>query len=64
MGTGPIHIYNLQCEGFEDNLIDCDHDPVQVAVCDHKDDVGILCGKFIIIVCSIGVFAVKVSKIL
>ncbi|XP_065884217.1 scavenger receptor cysteine-rich type 1 protein M130-like isoform X2 [Dysidea avara] len=43
MGTGPIHIYNLQCEGFEDDLIDCDHDPAQFAVCNHKDDVGIVC---------------------
>jgi len=50
-GTGPIHIYNLQCEGFEDDLIDCDHDPVQVAVCDHKDDVGIICGELITILC-------------
>ena len=47
MGTGPIHIYNLQCEGFEDDLIDCDHDPAQFAVCNHKDDVGIVCGKYI-----------------
>ena len=47
IGTGPLHIQNLNCIGFESSIIDCDHDPINSLVCSHEDDVGIICGNFI-----------------
>lgn len=50
-GSGPIHLTDLACEGFEQNLLEC---PIeffgggarrrQVQTCSHEQDASVECG--------------------
>ncbi|KAI8522159.1 scavenger receptor [Branchiostoma belcheri] len=44
-GTGPIYIEDLQCDGTESSLFNCSHKGWRVHDCDHRDDVGVVCGS-------------------
>ena len=41
-GSGPILFSELNCEGQENNLLNCGS-PVFVHFCSHEEDVGITC---------------------
>ena len=40
--SGPIYLDNVQCEGNETSLIECDYDR-NVNDCDHTEDAGVSC---------------------
>ena len=40
MGTGAIHLDDLECIGDEESLFDC---PRPSSDCVHSEDVGIIC---------------------
>ena len=42
-GTGPIHLYNVTCGGFEEFLENCQHDGISVHDCTHDRDAGVIC---------------------
>jgi len=45
-GTGPVHLDNIQCFGFEDSLINCsrsDFGDVSVNCADHSEDASVFC---------------------
>ena len=44
-GTGNIVLDNMNCEGTEADLWDCDHNEWGDNDCSHYEDVGIRCGK-------------------
>ena len=52
-GTGPIHFNNVDCNGSEDNLLNCSHNSFS-CYSGHSDDAGVRCqGKqFYIMLCS------------
>ena len=41
----PIHLDELQCRGTEQNLLECEHDPVGVTDCTHEEDAGVICER-------------------
>lgn len=41
-GYGPVFLNNLNCEGEENNILNCQN-PLLVHFCTHEDDVGIVC---------------------
>ena len=43
-GTGPIHLDDLQCQGFEDALVNCSYDS-NTADCSHFEDAGVVCQR-------------------
>ncbi|KAI8522124.1 scavenger receptor [Branchiostoma belcheri] len=43
--AGPIYIEDLQCDGTESSLFNCSHEGWRVHDCDHRDDVGVVCGS-------------------
>ena len=43
VGTGPILLDNLACNGNEDSLFDCGHGGVGVHNCGHGEDISISC---------------------
>ena len=43
-GTGPIHLDDLQCQGFEDALVNCSYDSNTVD-CSHFEDAGVICQR-------------------
>ena len=43
-GTGPIHLDDLQCRGFEDALVNCSYDS-NTADCIHVEDAGVRCQR-------------------
>ena len=43
-GTGPIHIDDVNCQGFEDALINCTYDS-NTADCQHFEDAGVRCQR-------------------
>ena len=43
-GTGPIHLDDLQCQGFEDALVNCTYDS-NTADCSHFEDAGVVCQR-------------------
>ena len=43
-GEGPIWLDDVQCTGSEESILDCDHRGFGVHNCDHREDVGIICG--------------------
>ena len=44
-GTGPIWLDSLVCQGDEESISDCDHQPWGEHNCEHQEDVGICCGS-------------------
>ena len=44
-GTGPIYLSQLNCDGSEAKLLDCETlaDATGIHNCDHKDDIGVQC---------------------
>ena len=44
-GTGPIYLSQLDCDGSEATLLDCETFARATAIhtCDHMDDVGVHC---------------------
>ena len=45
--TGVFLVDNVQCQGTEENLLDCSRNAVGVVntYCDHSDDVGVQCPR-------------------
>ena len=42
-GNGPVFLYNLECVGSENRLLDCEQSTVGHNLCDHSNDVGVRC---------------------
>jgi len=42
-GTGPIWLDDVDCDGSETNITDCDHRGWGSHNCDHNEDVSITC---------------------
>ena len=42
-GFGRIHLDNLECDGDEERLIDCDHNGELNHNCLHSEDAGVIC---------------------
>ena len=42
-GSGGIYLDDVDCAGFEDRLIDCDHRGLGVHDCNHYEDAGVVC---------------------
>ena len=43
-GTGPIHLDDLFCQGYEDFLVNCTYDS-NTADCSHFEDAGVRCQR-------------------
>ena len=41
-GSGPIHLDDVQCFGFENSLLHCDHITMDVN-CNHDEDAAVAC---------------------
>ena len=44
-GTGPIWLNNVNCDGNEDSLFDCNDNTFGNHNCEHFEDVGVTCRK-------------------
>lgn len=45
-GSGPIHLDNMHCTGFESSLIDCQHNGLGIITyCNHAKDAGVRCSS-------------------
>ena len=42
-GTGPILMEYVHCSGFEESLLDCDHNGLGLSTCGHWEDAGAIC---------------------
>ena len=42
-GAGPILLDNVICRGSEDDLLQCDHDPLFTTNCAHSEDASVRC---------------------
>ena len=48
-GTGPILLDNVECNGTEQNLTECQHNDIGMHNCGHGDDAGVACVSGIVI---------------
>ncbi|CAH1246669.1 PRSS12 [Branchiostoma lanceolatum] len=46
-GSGPIWLDEMDCEGSEENIVDCGHDGWGSHNCAHDQDAGVVCTKSI-----------------
>ena len=46
-GSGPILLVAVNCQGDENDLMECPHEGVGVHYCRHSWDVGVICGGFL-----------------
>ena len=44
VGSGPITLDNVVCQGSEDNLLNCAHNEIYENNCNHTEDAGVICG--------------------
>ena len=44
-GDGPIWLDDVDCNGSEDSIFDCQHRGFGVHNCVHTEDIGIICGE-------------------
>ena len=42
-GRGPIFLEYMDCSGFEESLLDCDHNGLGLSTCEHYEDAGVVC---------------------
>ena len=42
-GAGPIVLYNVQCTGEEQRLLECPGSALDVDSCSHTEDAGVTC---------------------
>ena len=42
-GAGPVFLDNVLCFGTESRVVDCAHDGIGNANCDHREDAGVIC---------------------
>ena len=42
-GFGPILFDDVQCNGLEYRLFDCQHRGLEVSNCNHQRDAGVVC---------------------
>ena len=40
----PIWLDNVNCNGFEEKLINCQHNGIEIHGCSHSEDAGVNCG--------------------
>lgn len=54
-GVGPVYVGNVECQGTEMRLVDCNNVTTQALIgCHHGRDVGVLCeGMHIIFVTNV-----------
>ncbi|XP_069771836.1 HHIP-like protein 1 isoform X2 [Narcine bancroftii] len=43
-GRGPVLLDDVQCQGQEDNLLQCSHSKIGETNCSHREDAGVVCG--------------------
>ena len=43
IGSGPIFLDRMSCEGVEERVIDCQQAPLGLHTCTHQQDVGVKC---------------------
>lgn len=47
LGTGPIWLDNVNCQGTEKGIEDCAHNGFNIQNCNHMEDAGVICsGKY------------------
>lgn len=49
-GTGRIWLNNVECNGTESSLSSCRRSSWGYNVCDHSEDVGVICGGRLLLV--------------
>ena len=42
-GRGPVLMEYVGCSGFEDSLVDCNHNGLGHSTCEHWKDAGVIC---------------------
>ena len=42
-GTGPVALSNVQCDGSNDKLLECQSDKILSSSCAHNQDAGVGC---------------------